>query len=175
MQKLQYVELDSLVRSYAGMENNNDVRLISQRRDLMRGVAVGAKIPEINLPDIDGKSFNLSTLKGKWVLLDFWASWCAPCRREGKHVLELYKEYQSKGFEVLGVSIDQNPDAWKKAIKEDQTTWKHVLDQKSEVAKTFGVSSVPRVFLIDPEGIIVAVNLYGQELSDKLRMIFDDL
>ena len=175
MQKLQYVELDSLVRSYAGMENNNDVRLISQRRDLMRGVAVGAKIPEINLPYIDGKSFNLSTLKGKWVLLDFWASWCAPCRREGKHVLELYKEYQSKGFEVLGVSIDQNPDAWKKAIKEDQTTWKHVLDQKSEVAKTFGVSSVPRVFLIDPEGIIVAVNLYGQELSDKLRMIFDDL
>ena len=73
------------------------------------------------------------------------------------------------------MSIDQNLDAWKKAIREDQTTWKHVLDQKSEVAKTFGVSSVPRVFLIDPEGIIVAVNLYGQELSDKLRMIFDDL
>ena len=76
------------------------------------------------------------------VLVDFWASWCAPCRREGKHVLELYKKYQQSGFEVLGVSIDQNPDAWKQAIKEDQTPWKHVLDQRSEVAKTFGVSSV---------------------------------
>ena len=172
MQKMQYAELDSLVRSYTGMENNNDVRLITQRRDLMRKVAVGVNVPEINLPDVEGKSFALSSLKGKWVLLDFWASWCAPCRREGKHVLELYKKYQQNGFEVLGVSIDQNPDAWKQAIKEDQTPWKHVLDQRSEVAKTFGVSSVPRVFLIDPKGVIVAVNLYGEELEQCLEEIF---
>ena len=172
MQKMQYAELDSLVRSYTGMENNNDVRLITQRRDLMRKVAVGVNVPEINLPDVEGKSFALSSLKGKWVLLDFWASWCAPCRREGKHVLELYKKYQQSGFEVLGVSIDQNPDAWKQAIQEDQTPWKHVLDQRSEVAKTFGVSSVPRVFLIDPKGVIVAVNLYGEELEQCLEEIF---
>ncbi|BDF55993.1 thiol:disulfide interchange protein [Odoribacteraceae bacterium] len=172
MQKLQYAELDSLVKSYVGMENNNDVRLITQRRDLMRTVAVGARVPEINLPDVEGKFFALSSFRGKWVLLDFWASWCAPCRREGKHVLELYKKYQQDGFEVLGVSIDQNPDAWKQAIKEDQTPWKHVLDQRSEVAKTFGVSSVPRVFLISPEGIIVAVNLYGKELEQRLEKIF---
>ena len=75
-------------------------------------------------------------------------------------------------FEVLGVSIDQNPDAWKQAIEEDQTPWKHVLDQRNEVAKTFGVSSVPRVFLINPEGIIVAVNLYGKELEQRLEEIF---
>ena len=172
MQKMQYAELDSLVRSYTGMENNNDVRLITQRRDLMRKVAVGVNVPEINLPDVEGKSFALSSLKGKWVLLDFWVSWCAPCRREGKHVLELYKKYQQSGFEVLGVSIDQNPDAWKQAIQEDQTPWKHVLDQRSEVAKTFGVSSVPRVFLIDPKGVIVAVNLYGEELDKRLKEIF---
>lgn len=172
MQKMQYAELDSLVRSYKGMENNNDVRLIAQRRNLMKKVAVGANVPEFYLPDIEGKSFALSSLKGKWVLLDFWASWCAPCRREGKHVLELYKKYQQDGFEVLGVSIDQNPDAWKKAIDEDQTLWKHVLDQKSEVAKIFGVSSVPRVFLIDPNGVIVAVNLYGKELEKCLEEIF---
>ena len=73
---------------------------------------------------------------------------------------------------VLGVSIDQNPDAWKQAIQEDQTPWKHVLDQRSEVAKTFGVSSVPRVFLIDPKGVIVAVNLYGEELEQCLEEIF---
>lgn len=172
MQKLQYAELDSLVKSYVGMENSNDVRLIVQRRDLMKTVAVGANVPEINLPDMVGNSFTLSSLRGKWVLLDFWASWCAPCRREGKHVLELYKKYQQEGFEVLGVSIDQNPDAWKKAIEEDQTPWKHVLDQKNEVAKAFGVSSVPRVFLIDPEGVIVAVNLYGKELEQRLEEIF---
>ena len=74
--------------------------------------------------------------------------------------------------QILGVSIDQNPDAWKQAIKEDQTPWKHVLDQRSEVAKTFGVSSVPRVFLIDPKGVIVAVNLYGEELDKRLKEIF---
>ena len=74
MQKMQYAELDSLVRSYTGMENNNDVRLITQRRDLMRKVAVGVNVPEINLPDVEGKSFALSSLKGKWVLLDSWAS-----------------------------------------------------------------------------------------------------
>ena len=144
--KMQYAELDSLVRSYVGMENNNDVRLITQRRDLMRTVAVGANVPEINLPDVEGKFFALSSFRGKWVLLNFWASWCAPCRREGKHVLELYKKYQQDGFEVLGVSIDQNPDAWKQAIEEDQTPWKHVLDQRSEVAKTFGVFLFPGIF-----------------------------
>ena len=84
----------------------------------------------------------------------------------------MYKKYQQDGFEVLGVSIDQNPDAWKQAIKEDQTPWKHVLDQRSEVAKTFGVSSVPRVFLINPEGVIVAVNLHGEELEQRLEKIF---
>lgn len=172
MTKMQYRELDSLVRSYTGMENNNDVRLIAQRRDLMQTVAVGAEVPEIVLPDTEGNTFALSSLQGKWVLLDFWASWCGPCRREGMHVLELYKIYKSKGFEVLGVSIDQNPDAWKKAIAEDNTTWKHVLDPKSEVAKKFGVSSVPKVFLINPDGKIVGVNLYGKELDKQLETIF---
>ena len=168
MQKMQYAELDSLVRSYTGMENNNDVRLITQRRDLMR------KLPSVlmsrrSIYPMSRKIFCFIFFKREVGIVGFWASWCAPCRREGKHVLELYKKYQQSGFEVLGVSIDQNPDAWKQAIQEDQTPWKHVLDQRSEVAKTFGVSSVPRVFLIDPKGVIVAVNLYGEELEQCLK------
>lgn len=127
-------------------------------------VQVGMQAPEISLPDPRGKVRSLSSLKGKVVLLDFWASWCGPCRRANPHVVEMYKKYKSKGFEVFSVSLDrpEGKDKWIEAIKQDGLVWdNHVSDLKfwqSAPAATYGVRSIPRTFLISREGKIVAVN-----------------
>jgi peroxiredoxin len=127
-------------------------------------VQVGMQAPEISLPDPKGKVRSLSSLKGKVVLLDFWASWCGPCRRANPHVVEMYKKYKSRGFEVFSVSLDRpdGKDKWIQAIQQDGLIWdNHVSDLKfwdSAPAATYGVRSIPRTFLINREGKIVAVN-----------------
>ncbi|MCG8475465.1 MAG: AhpC/TSA family protein [Cytophagales bacterium] len=141
----------------------------------MRQVQVGAKAPEINLETPDGKMFALSSLKGKYVLIDFWASWCGPCRKENPHVVKLYKKYHSQGLEILGVSLDQKKKAWMKAINDDQLKWHHVSDLKgftSEAAEKYQVQAIPATFLIDPEGVIIAKDLRGESLDKKLKEIF---
>ncbi len=130
--------------------------------------ADSAKAPEIELVSPSGKNIKLSKLKGKMVLIDFWASWCGPCRRENPNVLEVYSKYKDKkfvngkGFEVFSVSLDKNEDAWKKAIAEDKLIWKnHGWDKDGEASKLYQVFSIPSGFLVDGEGTIVAK---GQEL-----------
>jgi thiol-disulfide isomerase/thioredoxin len=136
---------------------------------------VGEEVPEIKLKDFMGKEVSLSSLKGKVVLLDFWASWCGPCRKENPNVVRAYQKYKDKGFTVFSVSLDDNRDRWIAAIQQDQLIWEnHVSDLKgwnSSAAKLYGVKSIPSTFLLDKNGKIVATNLRGMELEIKLEQL----
>lgn len=173
--RMQFQEVDSIIRSFGeGMDMNHDYQLMLARRDLVAKQQPGQLFGEICLTDPEGHERCLSALKGKWVLVDFWASWCGPCRREGIHVKKLYEKYHAVGFEVFGVSIDKNTDAWKKAIQEDGTPWIHVCDRDGKVAKEYGVTVIPHLFLLNPEGRIEAINIRGEVLEEKLDAVYSD-
>ncbi len=139
-------------------------------------IAVGKPAPEIEMPDPSGKIRKLSDLKGKTVLIDFWASWCGPCRRENPNVVAAYKKYNKDGFEVFSVSLDKLKDQWTAAISKDQLIWpNHVSDLQhwdNAAAKLYGVSSIPFTVLVDKEGKILGHNLRGPALEEKLRAIY---
>ncbi len=146
--------------------------LVSSNKKL----AVGFTAPEIVLNDTEGKPFALSSLKGKIVLIDFWASWCGPCRKENPNVVRMYKKYNSKGFEILGVSLDNNKNAWLNAINQDGLTWKHVSDLggwQSSIAPVYNINSIPMTYLVDKEGKIIGKNLRGAALEQKLEELFN--
>jgi len=132
----------------------------------------GQEAPEINLPSPDGTNIALSSLKGKIVLVDFWASWCGPCRKEMPNVVKAYAKFKDKGFEIYGVSLDQDKDRWVEAIKKDGITWPQVSDLKQwdcEPAKQYGVTGIPATFLLDREGKIIAKNLRGDDLEKAIE------
>lgn len=138
---------------------------------------VGDMAEEIMLADTTGKPFALSKLRGKVVLIDFWASWCGPCRRENPNVVRIYNKYKDKGFYVFGVSLDQDGKKWKQAIVKDNLTWAHVSDLKgwqSQAAQLYSVRGIPQTFLVDETGKIIAKNLRGGELELKLESLFAD-
>jgi peroxiredoxin len=144
----------------------------------MSKVAIGSKELDFTQNDTTGKPVSLASFKGKYVLVDFWASWCAPCRAENPNVVKAYQKYKDKGFTVLGVSLDGESTkiAWLKAIDKDGLAWTQVSDLKgwkNEVAKLYDVKSIPQNFLIDPNGVIVGKNLRGDELNKKLASIFN--
>jgi thiol-disulfide isomerase/thioredoxin len=136
-------------------------------------IRIGKGVPEIEEKGADGKTYKLSDLKGKVVLLDFWASWCGPCRRENPNVVAVYNQYKDKGFTVFSVSLDRDDAAWKAAITKDQLAWPyHVSDLgfwQSKHAKAYGVSSIPATFLLDKDGKVVAKNLRGPALEAKVK------
>ncbi|MCD6333115.1 MAG: TlpA family protein disulfide reductase [Bacteroidales bacterium] len=137
---------------------------------------IGKEAPDIKLPSPEGNMVSLSSLRGKYVLLDFWASWCVPCRRESPNLVSAYHQYHSKGFEIFQVSLDKRKEDWVKAISDDQLNWLHVSDLKywnAAPAKLYGVQSIPANFLLDPKGKIIARNLRGPALVNKLKELFD--
>ncbi|ANQ49825.1 AhpC/TSA family protein [Flammeovirga sp. MY04] len=139
----------------------------------LKKTSVGQLATDINLKDVDGKSIALSSLKGKYVMVDFWASWCMPCRMENPNVLKAYNKYKSKGFEVYGISLDQQTDKWKEAIKKDGITWLQVHDTENVAAEAYGVQTIPFTLLLDKEGKIIAKNLRGDALEKKLAELLD--
>jgi len=155
--------------------NPESSRILEERIKTATQFNPGGTPPDFTQEDPNGKLIKMSDFKGKYLLLDFWASWCGPCRRENPNVVRMYSKYREKGFEILGISLDNNKQRWLNAIEKDQLTWPQVSDLKgwsNNVAQQYQVTSIPKTFLLDPEGKIIAVNLRGQALEAKLEEIF---
>jgi thiol-disulfide isomerase/thioredoxin len=139
---------------------------------------VGVEMPDFAQNGVDDKPITLKSLRGKVVLIDFWASWCGPCRRENPNVVATYNKYKEKGFEILSVSLDSDKERWLGAIQQDGLLWKnHVCDLrgwKNEVAGQYGVSSIPQTLLIDKEGKLIARNLRGEQLGEALKQLLGE-
>ena len=153
----------------------NVIASVEKSFSKLRTSTPGAQAPDFSGPTPSGETIALSDLKGKVVLLDFWASWCGPCRRENPNVVKMYEKYAAKGFEILGVSLDRDKARWEKAIADDGLNWLHVSDLKhwrSEYASLYGVRSIPDTILLDAEGKIIARNLRGKALEKRLEQLF---
>ena len=150
-----------------------DIRKSFQSQLNISGL-IGKTAPDISLPDTEGNIITLSSFRGKYVLVDFWASWCRPCRMENPNVVAAYNKFRNKNFTILGVSLDDNKDAWIKAIVNDGLNWKHVCDltqQSSQGASLYKVSSIPYNVLVGPDGKIIAESLRGEALQNKLEEV----
>ncbi len=170
-------ELDTLYNSLSTeLKNMEAAKVFKTQLDVLRHTSVGVMAPDFTQNDVNGVPVKLSSFRGKYVLLDFWASWCAPCREENPNVVKAYNKYKDKNFTILSVSLDK-PDArnnWLAAIKNDGLSWTQVSDLKfwnNEAATLYSITSIPSNFLIDPNGKIVAKDLRGGDLENMLEQV----
>jgi peroxiredoxin len=167
-------EVDSVLNLIAGAPANVFTDRLKERRDMLAATAFGQSAPDFTQAQPDGTPLSLSSLRGKLVLIDFWASWCGPCRAENPNVVRIYDRFKDRGIEILGVSLDENRAAWLGAIEEDGLTWKHVSDLKgwsNAVAQQYAVRSIPHTVLVGPDGVILAKNLRGEALEQKIAEV----
>lgn len=153
-------------------KNSQYVTVLNDLINVLNKVSVGKKAPDFTAQTPEGKSISLSGQQGKYLLVDFWAAWCGPCRRENPNLVKAYQKYHDKGFDILGVSLDKSKADWVKAIKDDHLNWTQVSDLSywnSAPAKLYGVRAIPANVLIDPKGTIIARNLRGEDLDKKLE------
>lgn len=181
---IQALEPDKYTEVYKSLDeglnkkypNDNNVKMFHTIVTSALATAIGQPAPEIKLASPAGEEMALSSLKGKVVLIDFWASWCGPCRKEMPNVVKAYAKFKAKGFEIFGVSLDSDKDRWVEAIAKDGITWPQVSDlQKwgSEVVRLYNIQGIPYTVLLDKEGKIIAKNLRGEELEKKLAEVLN--
>jgi len=170
-------ELSKIAESLnAGFPNSDYVKTFNARVNEAKRLAVGSPAPEIVVNDPDGKQIALSQFRGKVVLIDFWASWCKPCRMENPNVVKVYQKYKDKGFEIFGVSLDKEKGAWLEAIEADHLTWKHGSELafwNSTFVRTYNIDGIPKTYLIDKNGNIIAKDLRGEQLERKLAEVLN--
>lgn len=174
---LEYDQLKALLDPSTGYYNEADLKAAKELLKALELRVPGKMFTDLSMPNLEGKTVKLSDWcgKGNYVLVDFWASWCGPCRAEMPNVVEAYKKYHAKGFEVIGVSFDQKKEAWAAAVKKLGMEWPQMSDLKgwqSAGASAYGIRAIPANVLLDPQGKIVAVDLREQALQDKLAEIY---
>jgi len=157
-------------------KDNPGVQQFIKQMMEIKPISVGHKAPDFTIGGVDDKAISLSDYKGKWVMLDFWASWCAPCRQENPNVVKQYAMYKPLGFNILGISLDEDKGKWQQAIAADKLTWAHGSDLKNFEGPTerlYHIQAIPSNFIISPQGIIVAKNITGTDLEEFLNKTFN--
>lgn len=152
---------------------NNYYQVFSENIQRLEKIQVGNIAPDFTLTSKDGEEVSLTSLRGSYVLIDFWASWCKPCRLENPKMVKKYNQYNDKGFTLLSISVDNNREEWLKAIKDDALIWTQLIDTEGLSAELYGIHYIPSTYLLDKEGVIIAVNLVGESLQKKLEEIFN--
>lgn len=159
------------------LKESKEGKELRQQIEATKAIKVGTLAPDFTQADASGKPVRLSDFRGKYALLDFWASWCGPCRKDNPNIVKAYQKYKDKGFTVIGVSLDHSKEAWLKAIANDGLTWTNLSDLKylkNEVALLYAVRAVPQNYLIDQNGYIIATQLHGEDLDKKLAEILNN-
>ncbi len=169
LKKFTAEELKIILNGYKSFSDHSIYKTVKFKYEALLRTNIGVVASDFKLPDLKGKMFSLSGFQGKVVLIDFWASWCKPCRKSIPHLKEMYNEFHKKGLEIISISTDKNRDKWEKALGEENMIWLQLVDYKKEASRLYGITSIPKLFLVDEEGKILAKDLRGTELDTFLR------